>query len=321
MNGSVNRLLATENNRNLYFYHLDRLGSPIMITDKSGAIVKQKKYEAFGNLKWQSGTFSDNREFTSKEKDPTGFHYFGARYYSGDIGRFLSPDPHTLMPGGLDLSNPQSITPYVYCVNDPLRYKDPNGEFILAVEHDQSAQYGSTQYVWSSFPRSLSNAISYAAMNRPELAAMSLAPNGVYYSKTRADAAGTNAAARSWRLYDYKLDTKPAGKSFAPHKALLINNGGKVPTEEININPRSKYYGEKAADRLWVHAGSRKKDIGGTGSEGCITVPTVLGDKEYRTQDPETWIYYNDWISNFENDPEGKLLIIRFPTWMEDLGR
>jgi len=98
-----------------------------MITDVSGNVKKQKKYEAFGNLIWSSGTHEDNREFTSKEKDPTGFHYFGARYYSGDIGRFLSPDPHTVSPENIKLSNPQELNPYVYCVNNPLKYLDPNG--------------------------------------------------------------------------------------------------------------------------------------------------------------------------------------------------
>jgi len=121
------RLLATENDGSLYFYHLDRIGSPIMITDEDGEVVKEKKYEAFGNLKWSDGPYDDNREFTSKEKDPTGFHYFGARYYSGDIGRFLSPDPHTLISQNINLANPQELNPYVYCINDPVNLFDANG--------------------------------------------------------------------------------------------------------------------------------------------------------------------------------------------------
>jgi RHS repeat-associated protein len=108
-----------------------------MITDESGEVVKEKKYEAFGNLVWEEGDLEDNREFTGKEKDPTGFHYFGARYYSGDIGRFLSPDPHTMMPGNIDLSNPQELNPYVYCYNDPLNLYDPDGRspFGVVVEY------------------------------------------------------------------------------------------------------------------------------------------------------------------------------------------
>jgi len=105
-----------------------------------------KKYEAFGNLLWSSGSFNDNREFTSKEKDPTGFHYFGARYYYGNIGRFLSPDPHTIMPGNIDLSNPQELNPYVYCVNDPLKFYDPDGKrayFINGINYNKDVNdYG-----------------------------------------------------------------------------------------------------------------------------------------------------------------------------------
>jgi len=93
----------------------------------SAAQCENKKYEAFGNLIWSEGTLEDNREFTSKEKDPTGFHYFGARYYSGDIGRFLSPDPHTLMPKDLFLTGPQSLNPYVYATNDPINRIDLGG--------------------------------------------------------------------------------------------------------------------------------------------------------------------------------------------------
>jgi len=100
-----------------------------MITDGSGTVVKQKQYEAFGNIVWEEGAFDDNREFTGKEKDPTGFHYFGARYYYGNIGRFLSPDPIAVY----DLTNPQSFNPYVYCSNDPLNLYDPDGRNEAAI--------------------------------------------------------------------------------------------------------------------------------------------------------------------------------------------
>jgi len=93
----------------------------------SAAQCENKKYEAFGNLIWADGTYEDNREFTGKEKDPTGFHYFGARYYYGNIGRFLSPDPISIHPFLLDLGHPQTLNPYVYCHNDPVNYLDPLG--------------------------------------------------------------------------------------------------------------------------------------------------------------------------------------------------
>ncbi len=144
------RLLAKEKDGELYFYHLNQLGSPIVITDESGNVVKQKKYEAFGNLISASGTHEDKREFTGKEKDPTGFHYFGARYYSGNIGRFLSPDPHTLGPGGFDRTDPQTLNPYVYCTNDPLYYFDPDG-LVRIDRYNIAYSYGRIMGTWVGF--------------------------------------------------------------------------------------------------------------------------------------------------------------------------
>jgi len=47
-----------------------------------------------------------------------------ARLYDPALGRFLSPDPYVQAP---DFS--QSFNRYSYCLNNPLRYVDKNGEF------------------------------------------------------------------------------------------------------------------------------------------------------------------------------------------------
>jgi len=51
-----------------------------------------------------------------------------ARLYDAALGRFLSPDPYVQAP---DFS--QNFNRYSYCVNNPLRYSDPNGEFIFSL--------------------------------------------------------------------------------------------------------------------------------------------------------------------------------------------
>jgi len=63
-----------------------------------------------------------NKElFTGKELDEgTGLSYFGARYYDAGIGRWLAVDP-------LAEKYP-SLSPYVYCANNPLIYLDGNGK-------------------------------------------------------------------------------------------------------------------------------------------------------------------------------------------------
>lgn len=59
--------------------------------------------------------------FSAKEKDiETGLSYFGSRYYSSDLSIWLSVDPMA--------HKYPSLSPYVYCANNPIKLVDPNGE-------------------------------------------------------------------------------------------------------------------------------------------------------------------------------------------------
>ena len=61
--------------------------------------------------------------FSAKEKDSeTGFSYFGSRYYNSDLSIWLSVDPMS--------DKYPSLSPYVYCANNPIKLVDPNGEEI-----------------------------------------------------------------------------------------------------------------------------------------------------------------------------------------------
>ena len=76
-----------------------------------------------------SGSLYDGRvrsRSTGKERDAeSGNDYFGARYYSSNMGRFSSPDPSAL--DYADPTNPQSLNLYAYAWNNPLINIDPTG--------------------------------------------------------------------------------------------------------------------------------------------------------------------------------------------------
>ena len=64
--------------------------------------------------------------FADKKRDSeSGNDYFGARYYSSVMSRFMSPDPSGLYYA--DPSNPQSLNLYSYAQNNPLTNTDPSG--------------------------------------------------------------------------------------------------------------------------------------------------------------------------------------------------
>jgi RHS repeat-associated protein len=116
----------------------DHLGTPRMVVDKSGALagVKRHDYLPFGEelgagtggrTTTQGYSASDGirQKFTDKERDTeTGLDYFGERYYASTMGRFTSVDP---LGASARLSNPQSMNRYVFVLNNPLRYVDPDG--------------------------------------------------------------------------------------------------------------------------------------------------------------------------------------------------
>ena len=61
--------------------------------------------------------------FSAKEKDvETGLSYFGSRYYSSDLSIWLSVVPLS--------AKYASLSPSVYCADNPVKLVDPNGEEI-----------------------------------------------------------------------------------------------------------------------------------------------------------------------------------------------
>ena len=64
--------------------------------------------------------------FSAKERDAeTGLSYFGARYYRSDLSIWLSVDPMS--------DKYPSLSPYVYCADNPVKLVDPNGEDYVVV--------------------------------------------------------------------------------------------------------------------------------------------------------------------------------------------
>ncbi|MBL6445373.1 hypothetical protein JMN32_03585 [Fulvivirga sp. 29W222] len=107
-----------------YFYHPDHLGSTSFVTDASGEVYQHLEYFAFGEtfVEEHSNTHRTPYLFNGKElDDETGLYYFGARYYDPQVSIWLSSDPLA------DLA--PNWSPYIYTFNNPLKLKDPNGQW------------------------------------------------------------------------------------------------------------------------------------------------------------------------------------------------
>jgi RHS repeat-associated protein len=144
--------------------HQDHLGSGRKMTDSSGVVQYRGEFDPYGQmlLSW-SGTGYDklnSKRFGSKERDnESGLDFMQARYYGSLQGRFTSVDPFDPILGkqGADdaeaaekelrsyLRQPQHWNRYVYALNNPLKYVDPDGMDPITVNlniiYDQNSNY------------------------------------------------------------------------------------------------------------------------------------------------------------------------------------
>ncbi|HEV2381591.1 MAG TPA: RHS repeat-associated core domain-containing protein [Terriglobia bacterium] len=121
----------------LMFMHPDWLGTEHYRTESNGTLYGSCQNDPFGDNMWCSEAQGDLSpvHFTGKERDysgtanPDGLDYFGARYYSSNMARFMSPDwaaKPTAVPYAM-LGDPQSLNLYTYVVDDPMSMIDPDG--------------------------------------------------------------------------------------------------------------------------------------------------------------------------------------------------
>jgi RHS repeat-associated protein len=183
---------------------LDQLGSTRVVTKTDGSVKARYDYLPFGDelasslggrgsVSGYGGADSTKQKFASKERDgESGLDYFLSRYYSGAQGRFTSSDSYLIIfekEKGKDdaestrilegyIRQPQVWNKYVYTLNNPLKYTDPDGRraltpedlkffYILFVEMEKARKAGQTD---------LANAIDHAY--RDIVAAIQAVPQG-----------------------------------------------------------------------------------------------------------------------------------------------
>ena len=110
------------------YYHTDHAGSPVAATDAGGEVLWRESYAPYGSRLMRQAP-ANELWFTGKREDATlGLHYFGARWYDADLGRFISIDP-----AGFDENNIQLFNRYAYANNNPYGYVDPDGGLPFAI--------------------------------------------------------------------------------------------------------------------------------------------------------------------------------------------
>jgi RHS repeat-associated protein len=112
------------------YYFSDHLKTTDIVTDSQGNIKNESDFYPYGGELPFVANDSNHYKFTGKERDSeTNLDYFGARYYSNGLGRFITPDWSGVpvpVPYA-DLYDPQSLNQYTYVRNIPTVNVDTAG--------------------------------------------------------------------------------------------------------------------------------------------------------------------------------------------------
>src|SRR5438552_2405590 len=112
------------------YYFSDHLKTASVITDSAGVIKAESDYYPWGGELQFVNNDSNDYKFAGKKRDlETGLDYFGARYYSNGLGRWISSDwsPTPIPVPYADFSDPQSLNLYTYVRNIPTSGADLDG--------------------------------------------------------------------------------------------------------------------------------------------------------------------------------------------------
>jgi len=137
-NGVVATVKGTGAGASVYSVSTDHLTGSNVVTSSTGTQEELIDYYPFGSIRLdeKASSFSEQRKFTGQEYDvDTGLSYMNARYYDGEVGRFISQDPlaiEALQTADNKkfqylLANPQNWNTYSYALNNPLIASDPSG--------------------------------------------------------------------------------------------------------------------------------------------------------------------------------------------------
>ena len=145
-----------EEERHIFYFHKDHLGSSTQISDMGQNVIHHIEYMPTGEqFLEQRDYWHTPFKFNGKELDEeTGLYYYGARYYTPEVGIWLSVDP-------LSDKYP-SMSAFMYCAGNPVVLVDPDGREIWIVGADgvETLYTPGMEYKGDKFTSSIVNSLN-----------------------------------------------------------------------------------------------------------------------------------------------------------------
>ena len=118
---------SAEGTESIEFHHSDSLGTRVATSVGGGALLRRTNYRAYGG---SDQAASGSIGYTGHIEDADGdLIYMQQRYYSADIGRFISTD--AVSP--IEIDDARHVNRYAYAYSNPTTFPDPDGRCPVCI--------------------------------------------------------------------------------------------------------------------------------------------------------------------------------------------
>jgi RHS repeat-associated protein len=115
-------LAEIDSSGNAHYYLPNHRGDTLLILDEDGDVERKIRYDAFGNVTEQTGTFTPRYTFSTKEYlSNAELYLYAYRVYDPIAGRWTQRDP---------IDYQDSINLYQFCGNNPVNATDADGRAV-----------------------------------------------------------------------------------------------------------------------------------------------------------------------------------------------
>ena len=245
-------IFALDRNGARYTIATDQVGSPRVVADAAGQVVKAIEYDSFGNVVSDSAPgFDLPIGFAGGLSDAaTGLVRFGYRDYDPAAGRWTARDP--IFFGG------QQANLYVYVGNDPINLRDPLGLWCIGVSLYEGIG-GGVQTCITSEGASFCGEVGFGVGVNVGIDNGGLEPPGSEIGvEGKAVFGGVGGVGLNIKFDDCGLSYTPAGElgpiTFDPSKGGLqptIDGGPAWLLKNGKISAQAKLYGKVCTQGKW----------------------------------------------------------------------
>lgn len=135
------------------FTATDRSGSHTLGLDTQGKILSKEIYYPWGGtacwaVRYQYGSAAKTRRYAGKERDASGLVYYGFRYYTPWLRRWINPDPLSCIDG---------VNLYCFVCNNPSTLHDSDGCMTVSDSEIHAASY----YADYAYHRDTAKTVNY----------------------------------------------------------------------------------------------------------------------------------------------------------------